>query len=185
MCHYCGYSEPVTERCPHCGGALRPVGAGTQKVEEELRYVFPDTKILRMDADTVSAAGNHEKILEEFRRHRASILIGTQMVAKGLDFETVTLAGVLDADLSLYVNHYRAAETTFSLVTQLVGRSGRGAAEGTALIQTMCPEHPVLKLAAAQDYDGFYEMEIGLRELRGVPPFRDLITSHNPPTAGP
>ena len=176
MCHYCGYSEPVTERCPHCGGALRPVGAGTQKVEEELRYVFPDTKILRMDADTVSAAGNHEKILEEFRRHRASILIGTQMVAKGLDFETVTLAGVLDADLSLYVNHYRAAETTFSLVTQLVGRSGRGAAEGTALIQTMCPEHPVLKLAAAQDYDGFYEMEIGLRELRGVPPFRDLIT---------
>ena len=98
------------------------------------------------------------------------------MVAKGLDFASVTLAGVLDADLSLYVNHYRAAETTFSLVTQLVGRSGRGADAGTAVIQTMCPEHPVLKLAAAQDYDGFYDMEIALRELRNVPPFRDLFT---------
>lgn len=176
MCHYCGYSEPVTERCPHCGGALRPVGAGTQKVEEELRYEFPDTGILRMDADTVTAANSHEAILERFRRKEASILVGTQMVAKGLDFASVTLAGVLDADLSLYVNHYRAAETTFSLVTQLVGRSGRGADTGTALIQTMCPEHPVLKLAAAQDYDGFYDMEIALRELRNVPPFRDLFT---------
>lgn len=176
MCHYCGYSEPVTERCPHCGGALRPVGAGTQKVEEELRYEFPDTGILRMDADTVTAANSHEAILERFRRKEASILVGTQMVAKGLDFASVTLAGVLDADLSLYVNHYRAAETTFSLVTQLVGRSGRGADTGTAVIQTMCPEHPVLKLAAAQDYDGFYDMEIALRELRNVPPFRDLFT---------
>ena len=176
MCHYCGYSEPVTERCLHCGGALRPVGAGTQKVEEELRYEFPDTGILRMDADTVTAANSHEAILERFRRKEASILVGTQMVAKGLDFASVTLAGVLDADLSLYVNHYRAAETTFSLVTQLVGRSGRGADTGTAVIQTMCPEHPVLKLAAAQDYDGFYDMEIALRELRNVPPFRDLFT---------
>ena len=176
MCHYCGYSEPVTERCSHCGGALRPVGAGTQKVEEELRYEFPDTGILRMDADTVTAANSHEAILERFRRKEASILVGTQMVAKGLDFASVTLAGVLDADLSLYVNHYRAAETTFSLVTQLVGRSGRGADTGTAVIQTMCPEHPVLKLAAAQDYDGFYDMEIALRELRNVPPFRDLFT---------
>ena len=176
MCHYCGYSEPVTERCLHCGGALRPVGAGTQKVEEELRYEFPDTGILRMDADTVTAANSHEAILERFRRKEASILVGTQMVAKGLDFASVTLAGVLDADLSLYVNHYRAAETTFSLVTQLVGRSGRGADTGTAVIQTMCPEHPVLKLAAAQDYDGFYDMEIALRELRSVPPFRDLFT---------
>lgn len=176
MCHYCGYSEPVTERCPHCGGPLRPVGAGTQKVEEELRYEFPDTGILRMDADTVTAANSHEAILERFRRKEASILVGTQMVAKGLDFASVTLAGVLDADLSLYVNHYRAAETTFSLVTQLVGRSGRGADTGTAVIQTMCPEHPVLKLAAAQDYDGFYDMEIALRELRNVPPFRDLFT---------
>ena len=176
MCHYCGYTEAVTRRCPSCGGALRPVGAGTQKVEEELRYVFPDTSILRMDADTVTAANSHEKILDDFRKKRASVLIGTQMVAKGLDFESVTLASVLDADLSLYVNHYRAAETTFSLITQLVGRSGRGEHAGAALIQTMCPEHPVLKMAAAQDYDGFYEMEIALRELRGVPPFRDLIT---------
>ena len=176
MCHYCGYSEPVTQRCPKCGGALRPVGAGTQKVEEELQYEFPDTKLLRMDADTVSAANSHEAILDRFRRGQARILLGTQMVAKGLDFPSVTLAAVLDADMSLYVNHYRAAETTFSLITQLVGRSGRGQAPGTALIQTMCPEHPVLTLAAAQDYDGFYEMEIALREMQGVPPFRDLFT---------
>ena len=176
MCHYCGYSEPATDRCPHCGGALRPVGAGTQKVEEELQYEFPDTKLLRMDADTVSAANSHEAILNRFRRKEAGILLGTQMVAKGLDFPSVTLAGVLDADMSLYVNHYRAAETTFSLLTQLVGRAGRGEAAGTALIQTMCPEHPVIRMAAAQDYGGFYEMEIALRELRSVPPFRDLFT---------
>ena len=176
LCHYCGYSEPVTQRCPHCGGALRPVGAGTQKVEEELHAVFPDTTLLRMDADTVSAANSHEVILERFRRKEASFLLGTQMVAKGLDFPSVTLAAVLDADMGLYVNSYRAAETTFSLVTQLVGRSGRGETAGTALIQTMSPEHPVLKLAAAQDYDGFYDIEIALRELRGVPPFCDLLT---------
>lgn len=176
MCHYCGYSEPVVQRCKICGGALRPVGSGTQKIEEELKYFFPDTDILRMDADTVSAAGDHEVILDRFAKEKTPILLGTQMVAKGLDFPLVTLAGVVDADQSLYVTNYRAAETTFSLITQLVGRSGRGDDGGIAMIQTMTPEHPVIAMAAKQDYDAFYELEIKMRQLRGCPPFRDLFT---------
>ena len=176
MCHYCGYSEPVVSRCPKCAGAMKPVGTGTQKIEEELRYFFPDTEVLRMDADTVSAANGHEAILERFRKEKAPILLGTQMVAKGLDFEDVTLVGVLDADMSLYVDNYRAAENTFSLLTQVVGRAGRGECAGTAVIQTMTPEHPVIKLAAQQDYDSFYDAEIRLRQLRNVPPFADIFT---------
>lgn len=176
MCHYCGYSEPVYSRCKNCGGALKPVGAGTQKIEQELRERFPDTGLLRMDADTVSASNNHEAMLRRFQQQRIPVLIGTQMVAKGLDFENVTLVGVLDADMSLYMGSYRAAETTFSLLTQVVGRAGRGEAAGRALIQTMTPEHPVIQLAARQDYDAFYDLEIGLRRLRGVPPFQDLFT---------
>ena len=176
MCHYCGYSEPAVTRCPKCGGPMKPVGSGTQKIQEELAALFPDTRVLRMDADTVAAYGGHEAILNEFQEKQIPILLGTQMVAKGLNFENVTLVGVLDADMSLYVDNYRAAETTFSLLTQVVGRSGRGASAGIALIQTMTPEHPVMKLAARQDYDGFYEQEIRLRELRGCPPFGDLFT---------
>lgn len=176
MCHYCGYSQPVPSRCPRCGGPLKPIGSGTQKVEEELRYFFPDTEVLRMDADTVSAENNHETILSRFRREQVPILLGTQMVAKGLDFENVTLVGVVDADMSLYVDNYRAAETTFSLITQVVGRAGRGAAAGTAVIQTMTPEHPVIRLAAAQDYDAFYDLEIKMRKLHRVPPFGDVFT---------
>ena len=175
MCHYCGYSHPLPQRCPQCGGPLKPVGAGTQKIEEELRYFFPDTAVLRMDADTVTASNNHEAILGRFRREKIPILLGTQMVAKGLDFENVTLVGVVDADMSLYVDNFRAAETTFSLITQVVGRAGRGAASGTAVIQTMAPEHPVLQLAAKQDYDAFYELEIKIRTLRGFPPLRDIF----------
>lgn len=175
MCHYCGYSHPLPQRCPQCGGPLKPVGAGTQKIEEELHYFFPDTAVLRMDADTVTASNNHEAILSRFQRERIPILLGTQMVAKGLDFENVTLVGVVDADMSLYVDNFRAAETTFSLITQVVGRAGRGAASGTALIQTMTPEHPVLQLAARQDYDGFYDLEIRIRALRGFPPLRDIF----------
>lgn len=176
MCHYCGYSEPVYQRCKCCGGALKPVGTGTQKVEQELRSVFPDTALLRMDADTVSASNSHEAILSRFQQQRIPILLGTQMVAKGLDFENVTLVGVLDADMSLYVDSYRAAETTFSLLTQVVGRAGRGAEAGIALIQTMTPEHPVIRLAAEQNYDAFYALEIGLRKMRLAPPFSDLFT---------
>lgn len=175
MCHYCGYSHPLPQRCPQCGGPLKPVGAGTQKIEEELHTIFPDTPVLRMDADTVTASNNHEAILSRFQRERIPILLGTQMVAKGLDFENVTLVGVVDADMALYVDNFRAAETTFSLITQVVGRAGRGESAGTALIQTMAPEHPVLQLAAKQDYDGFYELEMRIRKMRGFPPLRDIF----------
>ena len=176
MCHYCGYSEPAHARCAKCGGAMKAVGSGTQKVEQELKALFPDTAVLRMDADTVAASGGHEAMLRRFRDEQIPILLGTQMVAKGLDFPSVTLVGVLDADMSLYVDNFRAAETTFSLITQVVGRSGRGADTGCAMIQTMTPEHPVLQLAARQDYDAFYDMELQMRKLRSCPPFSDLFT---------
>ena len=176
MCHYCGWSEPAEFFCPSCGGVLKVVGTGTQKVETELLELLPDTRLLRMDADTISASNPHEAILEKFRKENVPILLGTQMVTKGLNFENVTLVGVVDADMSLYVNHYRAAETTFSMLTQVVGRAGRGEKNGIAMIQTMTPEHHVIRLAAAQDYDGFYDTEIRLRQLHGCPPFADLFT---------
>ncbi len=176
MCHYCGHSEVLQSRCPVCGGHLKAVGTGTQKAQQELYDLFPDLRILRMDADTISASNPHEKILSDFREKKADVLIGTQMVAKGLNFENVTLVGVLDADASLYVDSYRASETTFSMLTQVIGRAGRGEAEGRAIIQTMTPDNAVIQLAAAQDYDRFYEMELSVRELRGCPPFSDLFT---------
>ena len=174
MCHYCGHSEPAADTCPECGGWMKHVGAGTQKVEEELRELFPEAGILRMDADT--AAGGHEEILQTFERERVPILLGTQMVAKGLDFENVTLVGVLSADISLYVDNYRAAERTFSLLTQVVGRAGRGGKTGRAVIQTYTPGNDVIRCAARQDYDAFYESEIRMRRLRRYPPFADIFT---------
>ena len=174
MCHYCGHSEPAADTCPECGGWMKHVGAGTQKVEEELRELFPEAGILRMDADTT--AGGHEEILQTFERERVPILLGTQMVAKGLDFENVTLVGVLSADISLYVDNYRAAERTFSLLTQVVGRAGRGGKTGRAVIQTYTPGNDVIRCAAQQDYDAFYESEIRMRRLRRYPPFADLFT---------
>ena len=150
---------------------MKHVGAGTQKVEEELRELFPGTEILRMDADTT--ASGHGPILRRFQKERIPILLGTQMVAKGLDFENVTLVGVLSADLSLYVESFRAAERTFSLLTQVVGRAGRGDKQGRAVIQTYTPENDVIQCAARQDYGRFYESEIRLRQLRRCPPFAD------------
>ena len=176
MCHYCGFTAPAHARCGKCGGAMKAIGSGTQKIEQELKALFPDTEVLRMDADTVPAAGGHEAMLKKFREQQIPILLGTQMVAKGLDFPSVTLVGVIDADMSLDVDKVRAAETTVSLITQVVGRSGRGADAGCAMIQTMTPEHPVLRLAAKQDYDAFYELELQMRQLRGCPPFSDLFT---------
>ena len=176
MCHYCGHSEPMPARCPVCGGHLKQIGFGTQKVQEQLAALLPQSEVLRMDADTVSAVNTHEKLLHRFAEDRIPILLGTQMVTKGLNFENVTLVGVLDADMSLYVGSYRAAETTFSMITQVVGRAGRGQTGGRALIQTMTPQNQVIELAARQDYDTFYQQELPLRELRGCPPFRDLIT---------
>ena len=176
MCHYCGHSQKVTDRCPSCGGPMKRVGTGTQKVQQELQSLFGDLPISRMDADTVSAANTHEQILDKFRKEKIPVLIGTQMVAKGLDMPDVTLVGVLDADLSLYTDSFRAAETTFNMLTQVVGRAGRGEAEGRAMIQTVAPEHKVITLAAKQDYESFYEMELNLRRIQSCPPFGDLVT---------
>ena len=174
LCHYCGHSERSPGRCPECGGLMKQVGAGTQKVEEELRALFPQAEVLRMDADTV--AGNHEKLLARFEQEKIPILLGTQMVAKGLDFENVTLVGVLAADLSLYVDNYHAAERTFSLLTQVVGRAGRGSKDGRAVIQTFTPDNEVITAAAAQDYNSFYAGEIRMRRARRYPPFADIFT---------
>ncbi len=175
MCHYCGHSEKLPDRCPDCGGELDFIGLGTQRVQEELEAAFPNVQVLRMDTDTISASQSHEKLLARFEKERVPILVGTQMVAKGLDFENVTLVGVVSADLSLYVDDYRAGERTFSLLTQVVGRAGRGSKLGRAVIQTYTPENDVILCAAVQDYDSFYRQEIALRQVRGCPPFRDLF----------
>ena len=174
MCHYCGHSQPLPNRCPSCGGPMKTLGIGTQKVVQQLEELFPDMETVRMDTDTVSAVNTHEKILDHFREEKVPVLVGTQMVAKGLNMPNVTLVGVLDADLGLYTGGYRSAETTFDLLTQVVGRAGRGQAEGRAMIQTMVPEHAVINLAAKQDYDGFYDLEIGLRRVQNVPPFANV-----------
>lgn len=174
MCHYCGHSERAEQTCGDCGGLMKPVGVGTQKVEEELHALFPQAGVLRMDADTVS--GNHEQLLHRFETEKIPILLGTQMVAKGLDFENVTLVGVLAADLSLYVDNYHAAERTFSLLTQVVGRAGRGSKDGRAVIQTFTPDNEVITSAAAQDYNSFYAGEIRIRRAHRYPPFADIFT---------
>ena len=174
MCHYCGHSQVAPERCPSCGGPMKPIGTGTQKVQSELEYLFPDWKNIRMDTDTVNAVNTHEKILDQFQQEQIPVLIGTQMVAKGLNLPDVTLIGVLDADLSLYTGGYRAGETTFNMLTQVVGRAGRGDAEGRAMIQTLVPDHQVIRLAARQDYDGFYDLEVNLRRVQNAPPFGDV-----------
>ena len=175
MCHYCGWSQPLPDRCPSCGGLLNFIGAGTQKVEEELHSLFPGVGVLRMDADTVSAVHSHENILEKFRKERIPILLGTQMVAKGLDFENVTLVGAVSADQLLYTGGIHAAERAFSLLTQVVGRAGRGEKKGEAVIQTFTPDNDVIRFAACQDYDSFYAQEIRVREIRGLPPCADLF----------
>lgn len=186
MCHYCGYSEPLPPACPSCGGRLNFIGVGTQRVQEELEALFPGIEILRMDADTISAAHPHEELLSRFQKQRVPILVGTQMVAKGLDFDNVTLVGVVDADLSLYAADFRAGERTFSLITQVVGRAGRGEKRGRAVIQTYTPDNDVIRFAAGQDYDSFYGQEIQLRRLRDEPPFRDILvlTASGPDEAG-
>ena len=176
MCHYCGHSQADIARCPKCGGPVKRIGTGTQKVQQELAGIFSDLPVLRMDADTVNASNTHEKILDEFKEKNIPILIGTQMVAMGLNLPNVTLVGALDADLSLYCDSFRAAETTFNMLTQVVGRAGRGDTPGRAMIQTAAPEHKVIQLAARQDYDGFYELEIGLRRMQKCPPFGDVVT---------
>jgi primosomal protein N' (replication factor Y) len=153
---------------------MKSLGVGTQKAQQELNMLLPDLEIARMDADTVTATNTHQQILDKFQENCTPVLLGTQMVAKGLNLPDVTLVGVLDADLSLYGDSYRAGETTFNMLTQVVGRAGRGDTPGSALVQTLVPEHPVIQLAAKQDYDSFYAMEIGMRKLQNCPPFGEL-----------
>lgn len=175
LCHYCGSQlDPPPQKCPACGGKLQYRGFGTQKAEEELMKLFPTARVLRMDQDSTAAKDAHEKLLAKFARHEYDIMVGTQMVAKGLDFEDVTLVGVLGIDSLLFAQGFRSYETVFSLVTQVVGRSGRAKDPGYAIIQTTDPNNPVLNLAAAQDYDAFFEQEIAYRKLGLYPPFCGL-----------
>ena len=175
MCHYCGYSVKYTAECPTCHShSLRLSGTGTQRAEVELAEIFPQARILRMDTDSTMTRSSHEKKLSAFANGDYDILVGTQMVAKGLDFPNVTLVGVLNADRMLYLDDYRSYENTFSLLTQVVGRSGRGKEKGRAIIQTFTPENPIIFLAARQDYDAFYQSEIGLRKAMLYPPFATI-----------
>lgn len=174
MCHYCGHTQPVDKLCPDCGGILKFTGAGTQKIEQELGELFPGTEILRMDTDTVSPAGSHEVLLRRFREEKIPIMIGTQMVTKGLDFENVTLVGVLSADQSLYTGNFRSGERTFSLITQVVGRCGRGDKAGRAVIQTFTPDNEIIRQAACQDYEAFYRGELEMRRIQNDPPFTEM-----------
>lgn len=176
VCHWCGSRRRYPDACPNCSSAhLVRMGYGTQRVEEELSSLLPSAKILRMDADTTSAKFSYDEMLSTFRSHRADVLLGTQMVTKGHDFPDVTLVGVLMADMSLYLDDYRASERTFSMLTQVIGRAGRAEKPGTALIQTMNPDSDVIKLACRQDYELFYEREIKLRRLLVFPPFCDIV----------
>lgn len=176
LCHYCGNSQPMVQKCPSCGSQhIREFGVGTQKVEDMILQVFPEARILRMDYDTTSGKHGHTKVLDSFENYEADILLGTQMVAKGHHFDRVTLVGVLAADMSLYTNDFRASERTFQLITQVIGRSGRGTRQGSAVIQTYSPDHYSITCAANEDYDTFYRNEIAYRELMGYEPFKHML----------
>ena len=175
MCHYCGYTMDNLGKCPSCGSdKLRACGVGTQRVEDEVARLFPKARVLRMDADTTSSRYAYEEKFRAFGEHEYDIMLGTQMIAKGLDFPRVTLVGVISLDKALFTGDYKSYERTFSLMTQVVGRSGRGERRGKAVVQTFVPDHFVLNLAAQQDYDGFYEEEIALRQALTYPPFCDI-----------
>ncbi len=175
-CHYCGYRQKMLSVCPVCGSKhIRSFGTGTQKIEENIETIFPDTSLIRMDVDTTGRKDAHEKLLRRFRDENVPILLGTQMIAKGLDFPNVTLVGVLNADQILNLSDYRACERTFDLVTQVCGRAGRGEKEGRCIIQTYAPESTVIQYAARQDYLSFYDEEINLRKALNYPPFCDII----------
>ncbi len=177
MCHMCGYTSAVPRACPSCGEEkLAFLGYGTQKVESDLAAYLPESRVMRMDADTTQGKLAYDRLLEDYRAGNADILLGTQMVAKGHDFPRVTLVGVILADTSLYVSDFRAAERTFSLLTQVIGRAGRAKSGGTAVIQTYSPKNEIIRLACMQDYEAFYEGEIELRRELLFPPFCDLVS---------
>lgn len=181
-CHYCGHEEPIPRQCPNCHSTkIRYYGTGTQKVQAELEKKMPDAKVLRMDVDTTRRKGMHEKILRQFGNHEADILLGTQMIAKGLDFPDVTLVGVLNADTGLGLPDFRASEHTFQLLTQVSGRAGRAQKKGEVIIQTFNPDHYAIKLAKTQDFERFYKLEMALRHRGGYPPYYytvQIMTSH-------
>ena len=171
-CHYCGFEKPIPRTCPNCQSrSIRYYGTGTQKAYDELQEVLPEARILRMDVDTTRQKGAHQKILDKFGAYEADILLGTQMIAKGLDFPNVTLVGVLNADTSLNLPDFRASERTFQLLTQVAGRAGRAEKEGEVLIQTYNPQHYAIQLAQQQDYEAFYTYEMGIRRQLGYPPY--------------
>ena len=175
MCHYCGYSVKADKKCPQCGKEhMKFLGLGTQKAEEELQKLFPSAKILRLDADSTVSRDSYASYLKDFAEGKYDLLLGTQMVAKGLNFPNVTLVGVLGADNAMYSEDFRSFERTFSLLTQVVGRAGRGENPGTAIIQTANPESNIIELAQNQDYDGFYEEEIRSRKVMIYPPYCDI-----------
>ena len=179
ICHYCGYQTALPEKCPSCGSPhIQGFRYGTEKVERDILALFPQASILRMDADTTRHKLDYTRILGQFARHEADILIGTQMIVKGHDFPDVTMVGILAADLSLFASDYRSRERTYQLLVQAVGRSGRGARPGEAIIQTMHPEHEVIRQAVEQDYRSFYESEMAARELAGYPPAEQLLAIH-------
>ncbi|MFC4766070.1 primosomal protein N' [Effusibacillus consociatus] len=174
-CHYCGHSEPSVSKCPSCTSPhIRTFGTGTQRVEEELKKVFPSARVIRMDVDTTGTKGSHERMLQQFREGEADILLGTQMIAKGLDFPRVSLVGVITADISLNLPDFRSSERTFQLLTQVAGRAGRHELEGAVLIQTYHPDHYAIQYAVTQDYEQFYREEIRIRRTLENPPFCEL-----------
>lgn len=188
MCHTCGYTEIPPKICPECKDPhIRFSGIGTQRVESQIAKFFPSAKIKRMDTDVTTIKGIHKKILDEFKRGEIDILVGTQMIAKGLDFPNVTLVGVISADVALHLPDFRAGEHTFQILTQVAGRAGRGVVPGEVIVQTMTPDHPAIKTASTQDYDAFVESEMAIRKDLDYPPFEHFINitfkSRNPQKA--
>ena len=176
LCHYCDYEIAAPHICPHCSSpGIRYRGLGTQKLEAEVRARFADVPSLRMDTDTMQARGSHERALAAFRKGEVRILLGTQMIAKGLDFPDVTLVGVVNADTALHLPDFRAAERTFQLLVQVAGRTGRGPRGGRVLVQTFSPDHPAIQAAVRHDYSAFADRELPLRRLLGYPPFAAMI----------
>lgn len=176
ICHYCGRAEKVSKTCPKCGSKyVKFFGAGTERVELEVKKYFPKARVLRMDVDTTRHKNSHESIYNSFKNGEADILVGTQMVSKGLDFKNVTLVGVLAADMSLNIPDYRSAERTYQIITQVAGRAGRGSDEGKVIVQSYTPEHYSLKYAQEEDYEGLFREEINLRRLMGNPPFGKIL----------
>jgi len=176
LCHYCDYQVPAPTRCPDCDSPqIRYGGLGTQRLEAEIRTRFPKANCLRMDTDTMRTRGAHEAALAEFRAGKVQILLGTQMIAKGLDFPNVTLVGVIQADTALHLPDFRAAERTFHLVTQVAGRTGRGERGGRVLVQTSSPDHQAIRAAMRHDYAAFAEYELPLREVLHYPPFASMV----------